>query len=77
MGSVSALSVGAYTTTFFVRASRYSERWWGTTPTRIIGWADFTLSDGMYARKWPLPLYLLCGCLYACPYTYENWSSLE
>jgi hypothetical protein len=53
-GSVSALSAGAYTTALYVMVDRVKE----------CGRAQSALTfhhDEMYARKWPLPLCLLCG----------------
>ena len=56
---VSALSAGAHTTTSLVMVDRVKGG--GRAPPNLtrLGW--FYHHDGMYARKWPLPLCLLCG----------------
>ncbi len=58
-GSFSALSAGANTTTLLVMVDRVKGS--GCAPPTLtrLGW--FYLHDGTYARKWPLPLCLLCG----------------
>ncbi len=46
----------------FVRDSRHRERGRaGVHSPPSPGWADFFHHDGLYARKWQLPLCVLCG----------------
>ncbi len=59
MGTVSALSARAYTATLHVIADKVKGGG-SAPPPSLPGWADFFHHDGMYARKWQLPL-----CVYS------------
>ncbi len=50
---VSALSAGAYTVTLYVMVNMV-----GVHPPSSAAWANFSINDGMYARKRALPLYV-------------------
>jgi hypothetical protein len=55
---VSALSAGAYTTTLYVRIDILKELVGSSPSLTILGL--FYPHDGMYTRKWLLPLCVLC-----------------
>jgi hypothetical protein len=60
-GKVSALSAGAYTTILYVMVDKVKGDGRAPPPLSSPAWAY--PHDGMYARKWPLLLCVLCACV--------------
>jgi hypothetical protein len=69
MNSVSALSSGAYTTTLLVMVDRLKGG--RRAPRPRLGWIYH--HDGVYDRKWTLPVYytLVCGTLHYLGWTHS------